>query len=73
MNHWTPPYVEESALRQHVLQVHTYKMIFEAPQSLVPDTIQCICCLAMQMIASAFFVNQAFEASELQKTLIAFT
>ena len=72
MNHWTPLRggisVETARSASPYLQD-----VFEAPQSLVHDMIQCLCCLAMQMIASAFFVNQAFEASELQKTLIAFT
>ena len=36
------------------------------------DTIQFLGCLTKRMIASSFFVDQAFEASELQKALKAF-
>jgi hypothetical protein len=37
------------------------------------DTIQFLSCVAKRMIASAFFVDQAFEATETQKISKAFT
>ena len=37
------------------------------------DTIQFLCCCAKRVIASAFFMDQAFEATEIQKILKAFT
>jgi hypothetical protein len=37
------------------------------------DTIQFLGCVAKRIIASAFFVDQAFEATEIQKILKAFT
>ena len=37
------------------------------------DTIQFLGCVAKKMIASAIFLDQAFEATEIQKILEAFT
>jgi hypothetical protein len=37
------------------------------------DTIQALGCVAKRMIASAFLVDLAFEATEIQKILKAFT
>jgi hypothetical protein len=37
------------------------------------DPIWFLCCIAERMVASAFFVDQAFEFTEVEKFLKAFT
>jgi hypothetical protein len=52
---------------------HAAKDMLHTSSNCRLDTIQFLGCVAKQMIASAFFVDQAFEATEIQKILKAFT